>query len=184
MPIAGTSGKSRLERVAQQSVPLVKVRTLAEPRRWRLAKLAVVDAIVTVVPDAGVQARVGVRERVPGRPVGEQPTPSPPNPKRKLKPKHHVRDTGKVLRAFYNLLHPGGVLCIADLDTEPGTFHPADVAESVHHHGFDRNKMKMHMRELGFADTRDVTAHTIRKEVEGGQVQDFPVFLIVSRRPE
>jgi len=89
-----------------------------------------------------------------------------------------------VLRAFYNLLHPGGVLCIADLDTEPGTFHPADVAESVHHHGFDRNKMKMHMRELGFADTRDVTAHTIRKEVESGEAQDFPVFLVIARRPK
>jgi ubiquinone/menaquinone biosynthesis C-methylase UbiE len=97
---------------------------------------------------------------------------------------HHVRDTDKVLRAFYDLLHPGGVLCIADLDTEPGTFHPVDVAESVHHHGFDRNEIQMHMRELGFADTRDVTAHTIRKEVENGEAQDFPVFLVIARRPK
>lgn len=97
---------------------------------------------------------------------------------------HHVRNTGKVLGAFRELLHPGGVLCVADLDAEPGTFHSGDVAETVHHHGFDRNEMKMHMSELGFADTRDVTAHTIRKEVEEGESQDFPVFLVVARRPE
>ena len=38
---------------------------------------------------------------------------------------HHVSDTEKVVRAFHDLLHPGGSLCIADLDKEPGFFtHP------------------------------------------------------------
>jgi ubiquinone/menaquinone biosynthesis C-methylase UbiE len=95
---------------------------------------------------------------------------------------HHVRDTDKVLRAFYDVLHPGGVLCVADLDTEAGVFHPANVAETVHHHGFDRDELKKRMHRIGFIDTRDVTAHTIRKEVEEGQPEDFPVFLVVARR--
>lgn len=36
---------------------------------------------------------------------------------------HHVADTERVLQAFHALLLPGGMLCIADLDTEPGIFH-------------------------------------------------------------
>ena len=65
---------------------------------------------------------------------------------------HHVADTGKVLRAFHELLHPGGNLCIADLDTEPGVFHPPEAAESVHHHGFDRDGLKGLLAAAGFTD--------------------------------
>lgn len=96
---------------------------------------------------------------------------------------HHVRDTDNLLRAFHRLLHPGGVLCLVDLDTEPGTFH-ADAGEAVYHHGFDRDELKGRLKEIGFADTRDMTAHTIRKEVSEGQAESFPIFLIVARRPE
>jgi ubiquinone/menaquinone biosynthesis C-methylase UbiE len=95
---------------------------------------------------------------------------------------HHIADTGKVLRACYELLTPTGVLCIADLDTEPGVFHPSDVADGVHHHGFDRGELKSVMARIGFEDTKDVTAHTIRKPVDGGAERDFPVFLITARR--
>lgn len=96
---------------------------------------------------------------------------------------HHVQDTDNLLRAFHGLLHPGGVLCLIDLDTEPGTFH-ANADEVIYHHGFDRDELKERLKEIGFADTRDVTAHTIRKEVSEGKAESFPVFLIVARRPE
>jgi len=95
---------------------------------------------------------------------------------------HHVRDIDKVLEAFHELLRPGGVLCVADLDTEPGTFHPADAAETVHHHGFDRNQLKALLADYGFVHTQDFTAHTIRKETEQGHVGHFPVFLVVARK--
>ena len=62
---------------------------------------------------------------------------------------HHVADTEKVVRAFHDLLHPGGILCIADLDTEPGVFHSPEAAESVHHHGFDRDRLKDQLAAAG-----------------------------------
>lgn len=96
---------------------------------------------------------------------------------------HHVADTSRTLRAFYELLRPGGALCIADLDTEPGLFHTSEAAPSVHHHGFDRGELKERLRAIGFKDIRDVTAHTIRKSVAGGEERDFPVFLISGCRP-
>jgi len=95
---------------------------------------------------------------------------------------HHVADTLGLLRKFHALLRPGGVLCIADLDTEPGVFHDAQAATTVHHHGFDRQEFKGLMVQVGFCEPRDITAHTIRKPVAGGGERDFPVFLITGRR--
>ncbi len=95
---------------------------------------------------------------------------------------HHVADTDRVLEAFYELLTPGGTLCIADLDTEPGIFHTPEAAGSVHHHGFDRDELKSRLEEIGFEDVRDVTAHTIRRSVASGDERDFPVFLMTASR--
>jgi 2-polyprenyl-3-methyl-5-hydroxy-6-metoxy-1,4-benzoquinol methylase len=95
---------------------------------------------------------------------------------------HHVDHTEALLAAFYDMLLPGGVLAIADLDTEPGLFHGPDVASSVYHHGFDRNSLKDRLYRAGFVDVKDVTAHVIRKPIAGGEIRDFPVFLIVAHR--
>jgi ubiquinone/menaquinone biosynthesis C-methylase UbiE len=95
---------------------------------------------------------------------------------------HHTTNTEKVLAAFHQLLHPHGVLCLADLDTEPGVFHDAQAAASVHHHGFDRAEVKAKLAGIGFKDARDVTAHTIRKPVESGEERDFPVFLLTAKK--
>ena len=97
---------------------------------------------------------------------------------------HHVRQTERVLQAFHELLVPGGILCVADLDTEPGTFHPADVAGSVHHHGFDRGNLKQRLASLGFASPKDVTVSTFKKPVESGEEQEFSIFLVTARRRE
>jgi len=93
---------------------------------------------------------------------------------------HHIADTNRVLSAFHELLLPGGTLCIADLDTEPGIFHTPEAAPSVYHHGFDRNELKNRLRQIGFHEIRDVTAHTIRRPVQSGEERDFPVFLITA----
>jgi ubiquinone/menaquinone biosynthesis C-methylase UbiE len=96
---------------------------------------------------------------------------------------HHVADTNRVLRAFHELLLPGGTLCVADLDSEPGVFHAPEAAASVHHNGFDRGELKSLLEGIGFKQIRDVTAHTIRRPVAGGNERDFPVFLITADRP-
>jgi len=95
---------------------------------------------------------------------------------------HHIADMDRILGAFHELLHPQGFLCLADLDTEPGTFHTSDMAPSVHHRGFDRAGLKARLSEIGFHDAKDVTAHTLRKPVENGGEREFPVFLITARK--
>jgi 2-polyprenyl-3-methyl-5-hydroxy-6-metoxy-1,4-benzoquinol methylase len=96
---------------------------------------------------------------------------------------HHVTDPDEIIRAFHKMLLPGGFLCLADLDTEPGTFHTTEAAGSVHHHGFDREDMKARLARIGFSEARDVTALRYSKLVEKGGEEEFSVFLITAKRP-
>lgn len=95
---------------------------------------------------------------------------------------HHVADIDRVLRAFHVLLLPGGKLCVADLDSEPGVFHTPEAAASVHHHGFERGALKRRLTQVGFGDVRDVTAHVVHRPVQDDPERAFPVFLITAQR--
>ena len=86
-----------------------------------------------------------------------------------------------VLRAFRELLLPGGTLCIADLDTEPGSFHAPEVAPHVHH-GFDREMLKRQLCAAGFVQPRDTTVMTFKKRVSDDREEEFSVFLIWAER--
>lgn len=95
---------------------------------------------------------------------------------------HHVADVPHVLKAFHEMLHPSGLVGIADLDAEPGVFHTGEAAATVHHHGFDREQFRTLLESAGFQDIRAATAHVVKKPVDGGTLRDFPVFLAVGRR--
>lgn len=91
---------------------------------------------------------------------------------------HHVPDTDHILRVFRDLLHPGGYLCIADLDLEDGSFHGVEVDV---HHGFDRGELARRAEEVGFAGVAFRTVFSITKKSEAG-TRDYPVFLMHARR--
>jgi predicted methyltransferase len=91
---------------------------------------------------------------------------------------HHVAGLDRVFRAFHQMLRPGGILCIADLDTEPGTFHRLEEADSVHHYGFDRENLKSQLAAVGFRGAEDTTVVTFKKPVADGREEEFSVFLI------
>lgn len=95
---------------------------------------------------------------------------------------HHVAQIDRVLRALWQLLVPGGTLCIADLDTEPGSFHGPEKAGRVHHRGFDREVLKHQLSAAGFTQTHDTTAITFTKPVADGREEEFSVFLIWAKR--
>lgn len=88
---------------------------------------------------------------------------------------HHIPDTEDAFRRFHGLLEPGGLLCIADLDTEDGSFHGAGVEV---HHGFDREALRAGLERAGFRDIRFDTPYVIDR---GGK--RYPVFLVVAVRP-
>jgi ubiquinone/menaquinone biosynthesis C-methylase UbiE len=97
---------------------------------------------------------------------------------------HHIAEIDRVLRGFHKMLRPGGTVCIADLDTEPGLFHTPEAAASVHHNGFDREALKRRMTDAGFQAANDRTVLTFKKPVAEQADHEFSVFLVSATKPE
>lgn len=94
---------------------------------------------------------------------------------------HHVEDVPGLLRQLVGRLAPGGRIALADLDTEDGSFH-GDVA-GVAHHGFARDAVAGWLRDAGFVDAAFSTAYTVQRDGDDGRRHDYPIFLVVARKP-
>lgn len=91
---------------------------------------------------------------------------------------HHVPQVERILTMFFDLLTPGGHLCVADLDQEDGSFHGPEFDV---HPGFDRDELAQQARNAGFDGPRFRTVLEILKEQPQGP-RSYPVFLMTTRR--
>lgn len=87
---------------------------------------------------------------------------------------HHVEDTAAALRAVRALLVPGGHIAFADLDTEDGSFHSAE-AEGIHHHGFDRHRLRALTERAGFRQVAIGSAGSMERDG-----RTYPLFLLTA----
>lgn len=87
---------------------------------------------------------------------------------------HHVPDTDAILRTFHAALPPGGHLCVADLDTEDGSFHGAGAEV---HQGFDRGVLAARLERAGFTGIRFANPAEVVKDG-----RRYPIFLAVARK--
>ncbi len=83
---------------------------------------------------------------------------------------HHIIKPNDFLKQVYSSLKPGGKICIADLETEDGTFH--NSLDGVHHFGFDKQVFLNWLQEANFKNPTIETIFEIDKEGK-----KFPVFL-------
>lgn len=91
---------------------------------------------------------------------------------------HHVDVPSDLIRRLAGHLSPGGYLCLADLDSEDGSFHDDPIG--VHHFGFDRNLVSAWMSDAGLSTASITTVSTIQKQSPGGPIRNYQVFLAVS----
>jgi ubiquinone/menaquinone biosynthesis C-methylase UbiE len=89
---------------------------------------------------------------------------------------HHIPDTTKILTGFHALLKPGGLLCIADLDKEDGSFH-AHEAGFDGHNGFCRGEFRQTLYGSGFVHVR---MHTCYEMVKADR--HYPLFLAIAEK--
>jgi ubiquinone/menaquinone biosynthesis C-methylase UbiE len=89
---------------------------------------------------------------------------------------HHIQNTQKILQGFSFLLQPGGVLCIADLDKEDGSFH-SDDPDFDGQHGFDRAGLGLDLARAGFKNVRFTDCYNLTKNK-----RSYPLFLAVAER--
>jgi ubiquinone/menaquinone biosynthesis C-methylase UbiE len=94
---------------------------------------------------------------------------------------HHVEDVPGVVARLATMLAPGGLLCLADLDTEDGSFHQDNTG--VQHFGFDRQELLEMLKRLGLTDLFATTAHTVERATPSGN-RTFTVFLVGGRKPQ
>ncbi len=93
---------------------------------------------------------------------------------------HHIREVEPLLKQFYQILQPSGVLCIADLDEDGGRFHESN--EGVFHFGFDRAVLARQFENAGFRNITATQAAQVEKPVAGGARQVFTIFLMIGTR--
>jgi ubiquinone/menaquinone biosynthesis C-methylase UbiE len=92
---------------------------------------------------------------------------------------HHIQDAKDMLSKFHDLLRPNGILLVADLDQEDGSFH-TDGSTDVHK-GFARGELQRMAEEAGFGNISFTTAYEIKKQI-GNEERVFPVFLMTAQK--
>lgn len=93
---------------------------------------------------------------------------------------HHIKQIKPLIDQFHNVLVPGGLLCIADLDLDNGKFH--DDNTGVFHFGFDRTALRKVFIETGFVDVREANAAEVVRPDRHGETGRFTVFLMTGRK--
>jgi ubiquinone/menaquinone biosynthesis C-methylase UbiE len=92
---------------------------------------------------------------------------------------HHIKEIDVIFNRFYRLLNPGGIVAIADLYEEDGSFH--DFNPDVHK-GFDPVKLKPIVLSQGFINFNAEPCFVIRREDSEGNPQEYPLFLMTVQK--
>ncbi|MBN1439993.1 MAG: class I SAM-dependent methyltransferase [Anaerolineales bacterium] len=150
--------------------------------RRRLGRITLADSSEGMLAVLSEKiAGAGIRNMFPLR---LDLTTDPPPPERygliySLMALHHIPDTAGILRAFFSLLEENGFACIADLDSEDGSFHGGGFDG---HRGFDRGELQALAVRAGFRKVAFDTVFRMRKQTERG-VREFPLFLMTAEKP-
>lgn len=89
---------------------------------------------------------------------------------------HHVVDVEKILSKFYKLLNNNGILVIADIFKEDGTFHDQ---EFTGHLGFEPEKLAEILIKIGFTNPNFMQCFEIQKP---NNPNKYPVFFMAANK--
>ena len=93
---------------------------------------------------------------------------------------HHIDDVSKMIQRFSGMLESGGLVAIADLYAEDGSFHGEGFTG---HNGFDPEWMSTVLLNYGFTGISYSTCFVQKKANAEGIEREYPVFLIIARKP-
>lgn len=91
---------------------------------------------------------------------------------------HHLVDIENVLKKLYSMLNVEGVLAIADLFTEDGSFHGEGFTG---HNGFDPQWLASLMEKAGFENIRWEQCFIQKKIDDEAVIKNYPVFMIIAQ---
>jgi tRNA (cmo5U34)-methyltransferase len=92
---------------------------------------------------------------------------------------HHISDVNKMVNKFYTLLNDEGILAVADLFPEDGSFHGEGFTG---HKGFDPELMAESMRNAGFKNVTYTKTFVQKMADTNGSINEYPVFLMIAKK--
>jgi cyclopropane fatty-acyl-phospholipid synthase-like methyltransferase len=92
---------------------------------------------------------------------------------------HHIGDINKMLNKFFSLLNEGGILAVADLFSEDGSFHGEGFTG---HKGFDPEWLAGKIKNAGFKDVRYVKSFIQKRVDPDGKTMEYPLFLMIAKK--
>ncbi|MDD7793161.1 class I SAM-dependent methyltransferase [Clostridium sp. 'White wine YQ'] len=93
---------------------------------------------------------------------------------------HHIEDTSKIIKKFYELLNTEGTLCIVDLDKEDGSFHKNEP-DFRGHNGFEQEELKNILLKNSFKDIEVNTFYKDKKVIDDKEI-GYSLFLLKARK--
>ena len=93
---------------------------------------------------------------------------------------HHMDDVPALLARLHQVMVPGGMVAIADLDHDAVGGYHAKATDFHGYHGFRRDELRGWLEEAGYRDVCFHDAGVVGKEVDGER-QDFPLFLALAQ---
>ncbi|WED24261.1 class I SAM-dependent methyltransferase [Vibrio sp. JC009] len=94
---------------------------------------------------------------------------------------HHVEHLEDFLSSVTDLLDEDGVLMIADLHKEDGSFH-AHHNGFAGHNGFDTDELTRHLHIHGLEVIRVIDFYEIERTNESGEEEKYPLFFMAARK--
>lgn len=92
---------------------------------------------------------------------------------------HHIEDTSALLQHLYTIIKPGGIIAIADVRTEDGSFHHF---QPIPHKGFDTDTLSLQFFSAGFSVKSVHTYNTLKRERTPGVFADYEQFLLIAEK--
>jgi ubiquinone/menaquinone biosynthesis C-methylase UbiE len=94
---------------------------------------------------------------------------------------HHIVDTQNILKKFNSILNKNGLLCIADLVKEDGSFH-SEYDDFDGHNGFDKDELTILLKQNGFEMVHYKIWFTIKKGNDSEKLTEYPLFLLIAKK--
>lgn len=92
---------------------------------------------------------------------------------------HHIKNVKSIFEKFHQMLSPDGILAIADLYLEDGSFH-GDGFDG--HMGFDPVKLEEMLLAAGFKNINHEECYSVKRKLDDGTLKSFPVFLLTASK--
>ncbi|MBB1576769.1 MAG: class I SAM-dependent methyltransferase [Propionibacterium sp.] len=93
---------------------------------------------------------------------------------------HHMDDVPALLARLHQVMVPGGMVAIADLDHDAVGGYHAKATDFHGYHGFRRDELRGWLEAAGYSGVVFHDAGVVGKEVDGER-QDFPLFLALAQ---